>query len=247
MATFESFPRLPVELRLKIFALAIEPRTVNIEWSRRLRQCISSDVPTILHVSREARREGLKTYQPSFNTSLESRAPLYFSFELDTASFQWATFGRKPVRHIKQVEDDCKKLKYMVIDSSFRLNQGLELIKFENLRELQISGCTEQLPEGLEQIKLFEWAFEPLSGNRSPESKVRSRNVPLLTCLDQGDRCRNHWWFSDWNERCHMRETPLGEVSYWQLTFSVINDMANGCLQDRERRMSDTSVASSVK
>jgi hypothetical protein len=244
--TFEQFPRLPVELQLKIFRYTIEPRVVNIEWSRQLRQCITSSVPTILHISSEARREGLKIYQPSFNTTLNSRVPVYFSVELDTASFDWASFGRKPVRHIKQVENDFKNLKYMVINSSFRLNQGLELIKFENLRELQISGCTEQLPNGIGHLALFEWAFEPLKGNRSPESKVKSRNVPYLVCLDQGERCRNHWWFSDWNERCRMR-SPLGEVNYWQLTFAVINDMAYGCLQDRERRLSTGSATSSVK
>lgn len=242
ITTFEPFPRLPVELRLKIFKYAIEPRLVNIEWSRQLRQCVSSDVPTILHVSKEARSEGLKTYQPSFNTAFDSNAPLYFSFEHDTASFRWESFGRKPVRHIKAVEDDCRKLKYMVIDASFRVNQGLELIKFENLKELQISGCKEQLPNGIGHLALFEWAFEPWTGSRSPESKVKSRNVPLLKCLDQGHRCRDHWWFADWNQRCNTRATPLGEVSYWQLTFSVINDMAHGYLQDRERRLSDTSV-----
>lgn len=244
--TFERFPRLPAELRLKIFQYTIEPRVVNIEWSRKLRQCVTSNVPTILHVSRESRREGLKIYQPSFNTTAESRAPLYFSVELDTASFDWASFGRKPIRHIKQVENGFKNLKYMVIDTSFRLNQGLELIKFENLRELQISGCTEQLPSGIGHLALFEWAFEPVKGNRSPESKVKSRNVPHLICLDQGERCRNHWWFSDWNERCR-RKSPLGEVNYWQLTFAVINDMAYGCLQDRERRLSTSSVASTAK
>lgn len=135
----------------------------------------------------------------------------------------------------------------MVIHSSFRLNQGLELIKFENLRELQISECEEQLPDGIGNMALFEWAFEPWMGNKSPESKVKSKNVPLLRCLDQGERCKDHWWFGDWNERCRSRAKPLGEVSYWQLTFAVMNDIAHGCLQDRERRLSSPPVVTTVK
>lgn len=231
--TFLPFHRLPVELRLKIWRQAIEPRVVHIEWSRRHRHCVSGDIPAILQVSREARIEGLKTYRPRFNT-WKSASPVYFNFELDTACFVWKTFGRRPAKHAVALREDCRRIRFMAIDACVRLTNGLELINFGSLKELQIIGCTEEMPDTIADPALFVCAFKPWVKSVLPGRKLYT--VPSLTCLDQGLSCRDHWWFEGWNERCAGRMKPRDgvELNCWQLMFTVINDLARGCLHDRE-------------
>ncbi|KAH7336171.1 hypothetical protein BKA65DRAFT_552835 [Rhexocercosporidium sp. MPI-PUGE-AT-0058] len=200
--TFPPFQRLPIELRLKIWTLAVEPRIVHIEWSRPRRQCLSPDVPALLHVSREARAEGLKIYNPAFNTS-DSLTPVYINFELDTIFFRWKTFGRRPAKHVLAMIEDCRRIRFLLIDACVRLNTGMELIKFDSLKELQISGCMEEVPDAVGDAVLFQCAFKPWVKSILPRKKAYT--VPRLRCLDQGVTCRDHWWFGAWNERCTGR------------------------------------------
>ncbi|KAG4437727.1 hypothetical protein IFR05_006810 [Cadophora sp. M221] len=239
--TFSPFQRLPIELRLKIWRLAVEPRIVHIEWSRPLRQCLSPDVPSILWVSREARVEGLKTYQPAFNTS-DSPSPVYVNFELDTVFFRWKTFGRRPAKHALALKEDCRRIRFLMMDACARLNCGMELIKFDNLKELQISGCMEEVPDAIGDAALFECAFKPWVKSILPGKK--SYTVPRLKCLDQGATCRDHWWFGTWNEKCtgKMVGSDARGLDCWQLMFTVINDLAHGCLQERESHGLSTAV-----
>ncbi|PVH84965.1 hypothetical protein DL98DRAFT_511907 [Cadophora sp. DSE1049] len=231
--TFAPFQRLPVELRLKIWSLTVEKRIVHIEWSRPRRQCLSPDIPAILQVSREARAEGLKMYQTAFNTS-DSTTPVYINFGLDTIYFRWKTFGRRPAKHALALREDCRRIRFLMIDACVRLNSGMELIKFESLKELQISGCTEEVPDGIGNAALFQCAFKPWVKSILPGKKARK--VPRLKCLDQGARCRDHWWFGAWNERCtgRINGSEARESDCWQLMFTVINDLAHGCLQESE-------------
>ncbi|KAH7418066.1 hypothetical protein BKA64DRAFT_187514 [Cadophora sp. MPI-SDFR-AT-0126] len=231
--TFAPFQRLPVELRLKIWSLTVEKRIVRIEWSRPRRQCLSPDIPAILQVSREARAEGKKLYQAAFNTS-NSATPVYINFDLDTIYFRWKTFGRRPAKHALALREDCRRIKVMMLDSGVRLNTGMELIKFESLKELQISGCTEEVPDGIGNVSLFQCAFKPWVKSILPGKKACK--VPRLNCLNQGAMCRDHWWFGAWNERCMGRITGIDArgSDCWQLMFTVINDLAHGCLQERE-------------
>jgi len=233
LLTFAPFQKLPVELRLKIWSLTVEKRIVHIEWSRPRRQCLSPDVPAILQVSREARAEGLKVYKAAFNTS-KSSTPVYINFDHDTIYFRWKTFGRRPSKHALTLRDDCRRIKFLMIDACVRLNDGLALINFESLKELQISGCTEEVPDSIGNAAVFQRAFKPWVKSILPGKK--DCTVPRLKCLDQGETCWDHWWFGAWNERCIGRingSTSTGS-EYWQPMFTVINDLAHGCLQDRE-------------
>lgn len=229
-AAFTPFPRLPVELRLKIWEMGVGSRTVHIEWSRQRRQCVSPDVPDVLHVSREAREEGLKTLQLAFNTGTE--APIYFDFERDAACFQWQSFGRRPGEHVMMLKEDCRRIKYMVMDASVRLSDGLELVNFESLKELQVVGCANQVSDVIGDDPLVECAFRPWVRSILPGKKMYT--VPMLRCVDQGVRCRDHWWFEAWNEKCARGAGAAKEVCCWQVMFTVVNDLAHGCLQDRE-------------
>ncbi|KAK0112926.1 hypothetical protein ONS95_014646 [Cadophora gregata] len=231
---FSPFHRLPVELRVRIWSFAVEQRVVHVEWSRPRRQCLSPDIPAILQVSRESRAEGLKIYHAVLNTS-NSSTPVYINFDLDTVSFRWKTFGRRPAKHAVSLGEDCRRIKFLMIDACVRLNDGMELIKFESLEELQIEGCTDEVPDAIGNVALFQCAFKPWVKSILPGTKARK--LPRLRCLDQGTRCRDHWWFGAWNESCTRavfnRSKERGS-NCWQLMYTVINDLAHGCLQERE-------------
>ncbi|KAF1974174.1 hypothetical protein BU23DRAFT_379938, partial [Bimuria novae-zelandiae CBS 107.79] len=73
MATFQPFPRLPFELRARIWALTVEPRPVDISVSahyldgRKVLPVSSTPVPAPLQACQESRRELKKYYQRAFS------------------------------------------------------------------------------------------------------------------------------------------------------------------------------------
>jgi hypothetical protein len=74
MSTFSMFPRLPTELRLRIWALTVEPRTVDVSISDSYLSWMyqhplpvtNTPVPAPLQTCRESRRELQKYYQRGF-------------------------------------------------------------------------------------------------------------------------------------------------------------------------------------
>jgi 2EXR family len=91
-STFELFPTLPFELRLKIWDLVLaSPRAVTVscqreklDRERRFAKAFTSKTPppALLHVCRESRFEALSTYKPSFKTET-SPIYTYVRFEQD--------------------------------------------------------------------------------------------------------------------------------------------------------------------
>ncbi|KAK2067616.1 hypothetical protein P8C59_001339 [Phyllachora maydis] len=80
---FTLFSFLPPELRLHIWRLSCQGRVVEIHYSERSDRCLSaSSPPTILHVNRESRDEGLRLYVLAFGTRSAPDAH-YFSPALD--------------------------------------------------------------------------------------------------------------------------------------------------------------------
>jgi hypothetical protein len=72
MSTFHPFSRLPYELRVRIWDMTVEPRTIDVEVRRRdhLQNVgkfltSSAEVPAVLQVCRESRNYGL--YQRAFS------------------------------------------------------------------------------------------------------------------------------------------------------------------------------------
>ena len=96
---FPHFGRLPIELRTKIWGIAAsEPRVIKLLEVSDSNSCYSmpeklslivpgqSKVPAILHVSKEARAEGLRYYEPSVQRSNSATEPgdtVYANFEVD--------------------------------------------------------------------------------------------------------------------------------------------------------------------
>ncbi|KAE9976686.1 hypothetical protein EG328_002472 [Venturia inaequalis] len=91
--TFQQFPLLPSELRIKIYQYALTtPRTIiiacrreKIQGTRQYKETLTSKtpVPALIHTSREARFESLKLYTPSFKTDTSPNYT-YIHFEKDT-------------------------------------------------------------------------------------------------------------------------------------------------------------------
>ncbi len=95
---FKYFPKLPAELRLKIWNLVPEPRIVEVRFRKDRRKNdhkFMAACPAILHVCQESRIEGLKRYQQAFNSKWALNRG-YFDFEIDILYLSvHATFGQK--------------------------------------------------------------------------------------------------------------------------------------------------------
>jgi hypothetical protein len=90
MATFLPFPRLPYELRTRIWELTVEPRTVEVRTKKEhessgkiLHVTSSTPVPAVLQACREARN--LRLYQQAFTLGVEPRY-VWVNFDIDMIS-----------------------------------------------------------------------------------------------------------------------------------------------------------------
>ncbi|PKX89208.1 2EXR domain-containing protein [Aspergillus novofumigatus IBT 16806] len=99
MAAFHLFPRLPFELRARIWELTVEPRTVEMRekreygsWGKLLHVTSSTPVPAVLQACHEARNQGL--YQKAFNFSagVEPRY-VWVNFKIDMISIGHSWFN----------------------------------------------------------------------------------------------------------------------------------------------------------
>src|SRR5436190_18405372 len=95
LKSFTLFPKLPIELRLKIWRDSIQPRMVKVRYDKAHKRCTSFAIPAILHASRESRYVGLKTYQLCFGLE-NGGGGLYFNYDIDAVALNWQSFGRGP-------------------------------------------------------------------------------------------------------------------------------------------------------
>ncbi|KAH6625881.1 hypothetical protein C7974DRAFT_209240 [Boeremia exigua] len=111
MSTFHPFPRLPYELRMQIWEMTVEPRTVHAEFTnpiypdRTYYLTSSTPVPAVLQACREARNHGL--YQKAFSEiAVHGRGAQYVwvDFAIDTIDIGTSTFDSfKPVAPLIQL------------------------------------------------------------------------------------------------------------------------------------------------
>ncbi|KAE9380141.1 hypothetical protein N431DRAFT_432430 [Stipitochalara longipes BDJ] len=208
--TFTLFPKLPQELRLKVWQSTVEPRIVRIKWSQQLSQCTTLDNPIILRISHESREEGLKTYRPAFATISASQPVIYANFSLDTVDFDWETaYGQLSYFTHGELKTALKAVKSLTIHK-LEFEHQLEepwislLAEFSELDTLIVSGCAEDperplisKPEVMEEdIKTTIF----MAGENE-----NSDSMPMLVCLDRGIECPRHWWFKQCNEWCPRR------------------------------------------
>ena len=96
-AHFHVFPQLPTELRLKVWSFALSDtrhvveivceKGIQLGNTRYIKSFASTtQVPTLMRVNRESRREALSIYQPYFKTKLRPTG-IYVAFDRDTVIF----------------------------------------------------------------------------------------------------------------------------------------------------------------
>ncbi|KAF7167904.1 hypothetical protein CNMCM6106_003274 [Aspergillus hiratsukae] len=141
MAAFHLFPRLPFELRARIWELTVEPRTVEVRvkkqhgsWGKILHVTSSTPVPAVLQACHEARN--LRLYRQAFNFSsgVEARY-VWVNFEIDTISIgdtYFDTIEPAEQRLIRRLTFEREN------DESFFHFQSHELEMFSNLEEIHV-------------------------------------------------------------------------------------------------------------
>jgi hypothetical protein len=141
MATFHLFPRLPFELRARIWQLTVEPRTVEVRVKKDdglrgkiLHVTSSTPVPAVLQVCHEARNQGLYQQAFKFPSGVEPRY-VWVNFEIDMISIGDTYFDT-----IEPAEQQLIRrltIQRENTDSFFR-SESLELQMYSNLEEMHV-------------------------------------------------------------------------------------------------------------
>ncbi|KAE9366115.1 hypothetical protein N431DRAFT_472673 [Stipitochalara longipes BDJ] len=157
---FEWFPKLPPELRIKIWKLVPESRIVEIRFPRDGRKNTHrffASFPAILHSCRESRREGLKQYHRAFDSKWALNG-VYFNYEIDILYYSlWSDRTQKKffARRIK-AKDLVKIERIALLPWDLETTVGYQGLKeliylephFDNYfaRHAQLSTCSMQGP-----------------------------------------------------------------------------------------------------
>ncbi|KAI1501420.1 hypothetical protein F5X99DRAFT_198857 [Biscogniauxia marginata] len=142
MSTFHPFPRLPTELRACIWALAVEPRVVEVrvvpDNPLEVQRLVSpTPVPAILRTCQEARSLGL--YKQTFSevtaaTGAESRY-VWLNLDIDMVSI-----GKTSFRAFAPVALSIRRLRFerKNSDESFYYFEVRELLDWVNTEEIHV-------------------------------------------------------------------------------------------------------------
>ncbi|KAI1410091.1 hypothetical protein F5Y13DRAFT_76874 [Hypoxylon sp. FL1857] len=180
MSTFHPFPRLPTELRLRIWALTVEPRVVEVrvvpDNPLEVQRLVSpTPVPAILQTCQEARNLGL--YKRAFSevtatkvnvaAGAESRY-VWLNLDIDMVSI-----GKTSFRAFAPVALSIKRLRFERenSDESFYHFEVRELWDWVNTEEIHVvcedgmeawHGASHEhsWPCALENL----WFFDPDDG-----------------------------------------------------------------------------------
>jgi len=149
LSKFELFPKLPIELRLKVWKLSMPgPRRVDVRFlsdGRRGDHEFTAEMPVLLHVCQESRNEVLKKYEVIFKHP-KALNQCYFNFELDTLHMLYSSCSQKYQFVAKSKSpDSIKKVQKLAIDgvscsTFFQRSSGSHgkalILEFQNLKEL---------------------------------------------------------------------------------------------------------------
>jgi hypothetical protein len=171
LQSFTLFPKLPAELRIQIWELALEPRVVKLEehhtprifWDkvRDVTQklhlvAIGDKPPCHLQVSREARSIVLKHHLSLWTPINPSRSLVYFNYAQDTLQGEIRQF-KEWMHKMSRHDDDIKKIKHIKIpfgcvmwhswDSAWETKQRVQfLTPFTGLETIVFSSIFVGLP-----------------------------------------------------------------------------------------------------
>lgn len=163
MSTFHPFPRLPIELRIQIWRMTVEPRTVEIRVGgfykdlapqvkdepadRQYVQYLvnTTPVPAPLQTCREARNLGLYQRSMSELSDLTGDEKQYVWLNLD---IDLIYFGGSGLAKFNQVAPSVQRLKLVreITEEWFYQEGTSELRHFVNLKEVHIV-CKDGMQE----------------------------------------------------------------------------------------------------
>lgn len=147
MTTFHPFPRLPFELRARVWELTVEPRTVDVRVKHErtllvgdppyLHLVSSTPVPAPIQTCQEARNQGL--YQKAFSEIANSDGTgwryIWVNLDIDLISI-----GTSMFEDYKQVAPLIQRLKFERENSAewFYYSEVHSLRLFVNVKEIYV-------------------------------------------------------------------------------------------------------------
>ncbi|KAI0181180.1 hypothetical protein GGR52DRAFT_21747 [Hypoxylon sp. FL1284] len=175
MSTFHPFPRLPAELRTRIWALSVEPRVVEVrvlpDTRLRTKRLLSpTPVPAMVQTCQEARSAGM--YKQAFSelTATAGGESRYVWLNLD---IDMVSIGKTPFKAFAPVASSIRRLRFERenSDESFYHFEVKELRAWVNTEEIHVvcedgmenwhMASTEHAwPCALENL----WFFDPDDG-----------------------------------------------------------------------------------
>lgn len=118
--SFSLFPKLPIELRLAIWRLSLEPRVVELRYSGAVFEqgCEYSEsynIPTALITCKESRSAVIASYPLCFGSTFHPEATR-FNFEIDTLYLNYSL--KNHIDHFFDLLKDreLKGIKFLAID-----------------------------------------------------------------------------------------------------------------------------------
>jgi hypothetical protein len=214
--TFSLFPKLPVELRIKIWGYACSvTRNVDI-WARSLDNQLqlryfyerpfyfysSLPPPSVLHVNSESRSESLKYYDLDFGTNLTIRNRNSTPFTISSPSrvyFNWNTdrlclinpselVDRGMVRRVSSQSADYYRDCQKKGLRHFAINIGSQSPFLSEQRRIKDSTFLDHIPRNskLEEVVLFESS----SLVASDYFKINRLELEDMGSEEQGERMR---------------------------------------------------------
>ena len=221
-ATFTLFPRLPPELRIRIWSHTLRDDFVMLVWNPTKRVFTSSrQPPFLLSVNQEARYFGLEHFKLSFASSPEF-ARVYFDFEVDILGVDWKSLGPAPGRLGRKIsEDEMGKVAYLSLGEMpllYHAKENMrELSNFHQLEEI-VLVCEEQLPQKSGSMFGYDTMTQFLKENDGEGVEWWPR-IWCLNSPDDNSACSacssRHWWFAEWNKR-----TCWGQKMCWEEAMS---------------------------
>ncbi|RSL72596.1 hypothetical protein CEP53_000992 [Fusarium sp. AF-6] len=157
MATFHPFPRLPFELRARIWEMTVEPRQVEFRiktpiWTfRTLYATSTTPIPAVMQACHESRNLGL--YQRGLEVGDEPRY-IWVNFDIDLISIGKTGFHK--LDHYRRI---VRRLKFQAENSSdFFHSVSREWKEFTNLSEMYVV-CEDGVMAWQDAWEYLSWPF----------------------------------------------------------------------------------------
>lgn len=218
--TFHLFPRLPSELRRKIWTMSLQPRLIDIRlralnredgkaWPTPQLDCVlpapyKSPLPSIFHVCQESRGEIISQYHPLIGISFHAAEGTLVNPELDTVYCPDELFN---------VEDQIMPKTavgpdYYFPDRSVLFRLALDGTFAEQVTSLAISA---------KSLK----AMGTMTENMIPVLKKYKnlRNLFLVGDVGSGGRREDWSWYGE-PRLLPGRSCPDGECTFWLYMFA---------------------------